>query len=85
MFSCRIKKYDSIWMRHLPFDLEEYCSRFERGQEFSLLVDNHSMLFTWMRDGSDGRPTPGIKAAASSKEDWNSIPRGSVIRISIPD
>lgn len=86
MFCCKIKKNDDvIWLKYLPLDIQEHCMQFKRGQKFSFLINNKRMHFTWMNDGSDGRPTLGIKATTESKENWNSIPRGTIIIICIPN
>jgi len=63
---------DAIWISHIEGSraLQERLRRLPAGEALDLEVDG--IVGTWerMRDGRDGRPTPGIKPISHMKQVW---------------
>lgn len=82
----RVKIADnSIWLKHIEEDrdLRNRLASLRPGQIVELEVDG--IIGTWerMRNGSDGRPTEGIKPIETMKRVWTELQRerGRVVDI----
>jgi hypothetical protein len=81
-------RHNAIWAKHIdngPHIVEAIC-RLEANAPLTLRLDKRAVVFRKMRDGTDGRPTLGLRADDSSKDFWNTIyatRRGDVIEIEL--
>ena len=82
----RVKISDnSIWLKHIEGDLGlvHRLERLKSGQTIDLEVDGVVGRWERMRDGRDGRPTPGIKPIDAMREVWTRLQadRGRVVEM----
>lgn len=60
-----------VWLRHIADDaLRARCERLPPGSRIVLDVDGTPIELEKMADGSDGRPTQGLKPVGPSVEAW---------------
>lgn len=65
----------AVWAKHIegaPHIVEKINS-LKENSALSLIIDGKPVLFRKMRNGSDGRPTAGIRPDDSFKEYWKEI------------
>jgi hypothetical protein len=80
----------TLWTRHL-IDAAAIKAKIEAlapNRPISLQIDGKPILFRKMRDGVDGRPTPGIRPDDSFKAFWNALyneKRGERVPIALDD
>ena len=75
-----------IWTKHIHDDgpLVERLGRLGEGETIELWVDG--VVGTWlkMKNGADGRPTPGLKPLGRTQAFWNALfksRRGEVVSL----
>ncbi|WP_324134823.1 hypothetical protein [Bosea sp. (in: a-proteobacteria)] len=79
----------TIWLKHI--DSEHIAGRIaglKQNAAIALRVDGRPVLFRKMRDGGDGRPTPGIRPDEAFKDYWNRLyreRRGEAVEIELDD
>lgn len=75
----------ALWPKHIHQNepLKEKLLGLEAGELIELEVDGYRGMWKKMDDGSDGRPTPGIKALGSAKTHWHGLQdrRGDLVSI----
>ena len=77
----------ALWAKHI-FDNEPLKSKIvalKAGDFIELEVNGYRGMWQKMDDGSDGRPTLGIKALGSARERWHDLQskRGTQVSIKI--
>jgi hypothetical protein len=78
---------DAIWAKHIEGDpalVEQICALPENAM-ILLLIEGTPVRFVKMRDGSDGRPTAGLRPAdAEARHFWRSLQarRGEQVQVS---
>lgn len=80
----------AIWFKHLRDDpaMVERLSSLEPNAPVALQVDGRPVIFRKMRDGVDGRATPGVRPDEMFKEFWNALyreRRGERVEIVLAD
>ena len=80
----------AIWLKHIEADMAiiDRVSRLSQNAPITLQVDGRPVLFRKMRDGSDGRPTQGVRPDESFKDYWNELyktRRGEKVEICLDD
>jgi hypothetical protein len=71
---------NALWARHIEGDprVAERILSLPQNAAITLLVDATPVRFRKMRDGADGRPTPGLRPAdAGAKRFWDAMGAGS--------
>ncbi|WP_375459971.1 hypothetical protein [uncultured Enterovirga sp.] len=54
---------DALWVKHIHDpDIRRHVAGLSSDQPVRLVIDGRRILFRKMRDGLDGRPTPGLRA-----------------------
>jgi hypothetical protein len=80
----------TIWVKHL-IDAPQIRERIEAlppDSPLALIVDGKPLLFRKMKNGSDGRPTAGIRPDESFKAYWNTLyneRRGERVSVALTD
>ena len=78
---------NAIWAKHIEGDPEmvRRILSLPQNAPITLIVDGKPALFVKMRDGADGRPTPGLRPDASFKAFWDALQerRGTVVDIAL--
>jgi hypothetical protein len=66
---------NSIWAKHVDngADIQRRILDLAENSPIALQIDGNVVLFRKMRNGSDGRPTAGIRPDESSKAFWNKL------------
>jgi hypothetical protein len=77
---------DAIWAKHI--DDPEIVRRIlalPPSAPITLLVDRNPIRFRKMRDGADGRPTPGLRPDDEFRECWKALQhrRGEVVSVEL--
>ena len=79
----------TIWLKHINDDrIVDRISGLKQNAPVALRVDGKPVLFRKMRDGGDGRPTPGIRPDEAFKDYWNRIyreRRGQTVEIELDE
>jgi hypothetical protein len=68
----------AVWLKHIDGDAK-IASKIEKlapNAPIALQIDGKPVLFRKMRDGADGRPTPGIRPDEAFKDYWNTLYQG---------
>ena len=79
---------DAIWTKHIQgADIVDRILSLEAHSSIVLEVDGRNLVFEKMSDGRDGRPTPGLRAHASSRLEWRKFQerRGEIVTVHLPD
>jgi hypothetical protein len=65
----------TIWVRHVEDgdDIARHILGLSENAPIALQIDGNLVLFRKMRNGSDGRPTSGIRPDESCKAYWNKL------------
>ena len=71
-----------IWARHCDPDLKAVIDKLVPGQKLHLMVNGSPTVWTRMNDGTDGRPTFGIRIV-DGRSAWQSIPLREICEIRI--
>jgi hypothetical protein len=78
---------DAVWASHIEGDPElvRRILALPANAPLSLVIDDTPVRFRKMRDGADGRPTPGLRPDESSKAFWAAMQerRGKVVTIGL--
>jgi len=76
---------NSIWLKHIEDDrpLRDRLASLSAGETVKLEVAGVVGVWERMKNGPDGRPTPGIKPIDSMKRAWTAMQkdRGKVVNI----
>jgi len=79
----------TIWFKHIPNKaIADRLMALEPNAPVRLQIEGKPALFRKMRDGVDGRPTPGIRPDDTFKDFWNAIfreRRGETIEVEFDD
>ncbi len=79
----------TIWLKHIDSDrIARRLSSLKSNAPVALRIDGKPVLFRKMRDGADGRPTPGIRPDETFKDFWNALyreRRGETVEIDLAD
>jgi len=61
-----------IWTKHIVGDvrLRDGLSALPQGEVVHLVIDGMPAVAEKMRDGADGRPTPGLRPIEAAKDWW---------------
>jgi hypothetical protein len=78
---------NALWAKHIEGD-EELVRRIlslPSNAPITLRVDRKPVRFRKMRDGADGRPTPGLRPEPAFKSFWDTMQerRGEVVEVSL--
>jgi hypothetical protein len=67
----------TIWTKHIENgeNLVRRLSSLEANAPIRLRIDGKPVLFRKMRNGADGRPTPGVRPDEAFKDFWNDLYR----------
>ncbi len=81
---------NAIWAKHIEGDdrIVDTVLALEQNAPVTLRVDGTPLRCVKMRDGSDGRPTPGLRPADSeAKQFWDSLQerRGERVRVELDE
>lgn len=79
---------NAVWARHIEGDSEivRRILALPENAPLTLLIENRPVRFRKMRDGADGRPTPGLRPDASFKPFWDAMQerRGEEVTVALP-
>jgi hypothetical protein len=80
----------AIWAKHIEGDslIIERLMRLPQNEPIVLQIDGKPVRFLKMRDGVDGRPTPGIRPDETFRDYWNDLyqkRRGETVLVSLDD
>lgn len=83
-------KDDVIWKKHIHGDpaLAEAVEQLRGGETIQLRVEGRAGLWRKMEDGSDGRPTSGLRPEGPMKEVWRELYRsrkGQIVAVERDD
>ncbi len=75
-----------IWTKHIHDDavLAERLTHLGEGETIALRIDGVVGMWLKMRNGADGRPTPGLKPLGRTQAFWNELfksRRGDVVSL----
>jgi hypothetical protein len=81
---------NALWAKHVEGDarLAARITELPQNAVIVLLIDGVPVRFAKMRDGRDGRPTPGLRPAdAEAKRFWDALQqrRGEPVRVTLPE
>ncbi len=78
-----------IWSKHIQGgDLSDRLLALRGGETVSLVVDGVKGSWCKMRDGKDGRPTPGIRPVGNAQKFWQELfqsRKGEAVTITLAD
>lgn len=76
---------NALWIRHICGDpaLRERLLGLPAGMSVVLEVDGFRGRWEKMKDGTDGRPTNGLKPVGPARAQWDALQeqRGTLVRI----
>jgi len=76
---------NALWAKHIEGDerLVQRILALPQNAPITLLIDGQPVAFRKMRDGADGRPTPGLRADPASRQHWAAMQerRGDVVGV----
>ena len=81
---------NALWAKHIEGDpqITERILALPENAPITLLIDAAPVRFRKMRDGADGRPTPGLRPAdADAKRFWDKMQtrRGDRVRVDLEE
>jgi hypothetical protein len=81
---------NALWAKHIEGDPQvvERILALPQNAPIVLLIDGTPVRFVKMRNGTDGRPTPGLRPADSdAKRFWDALQgrRGERVRVALPE
>ncbi|SEM27516.1 hypothetical protein SAMN05443999_11815 [Roseovarius azorensis] len=75
----------ALWAKHIHGNeqLKNKILGLSQGKIIELVVDGWRGTWVKMDDGTDGRPTPGLKAVGTARQKWHEMneQRGSIVSI----
>jgi hypothetical protein len=78
---------NAVWAKHIEGDPElvRRILALPANAPINLVVEDTPVRFRKMRDGADGRPTPGLRADETSRGFWDAIQerRGETVSIGL--
>ena len=79
-----------LWVKHIRHDdpLRIRLAELSEGTRVELDIDGFRGTWEKMRDGRDGRPTPGLKPQGTARAHWRGLyekKRGTEVTIVIGD
>jgi hypothetical protein len=78
---------NAVWAKHIQGDPElvRRILSLPASAPITLVIDETPVRFRKMRDGADGRPTPGLRPDASCKAFWDAMQerRGETVTIGL--
>jgi hypothetical protein len=78
----------ALWAKHIHGDeaLRKKIIGLNQGSVIELVVDGWRGSWVKMDDGTDGRPTPGLKAIGTARQRWHELnsQRGALVSIELP-
>jgi hypothetical protein len=78
---------NAVWAKHIEGDQElvRRILALPSNAPITLLVNRTPVRFRKMRDGADGRPTPGLRPDPDFKPFWDAMQqhRGEVVEVSL--
>lgn len=77
-----------IWAKHIhgADDVRERILSLKGGEALELLIDGWRGPWVRMKDGGDGRPTPGIRPIGRTREFWSELfaaRRGDLVTVEL--
>jgi len=72
-----------IWAKHCDPSLKAAITELLPGERINILINGSRTVWEKMKDGQDGRPTPGIKII-DGKSAWQMISLGETCNINLP-
>lgn len=76
---------NALWTKHIEDDPEivRRILALQADSPITLIIDGTPVHFRKMRDGADGRPTPGLRPATQSKAFWDDMQlrRGEIVPV----
>jgi hypothetical protein len=80
---------NAVWAKHIEADAEltKRILALPQNAPLVLHIDGKPIRFLKMRDGADGRPTPGLRPDPAFKAFWDALQsrRGEVVAVSLDD
>jgi hypothetical protein len=81
---------NALWAKHIDGDpqVAERILRLPQNAPITLLIDATPVRFRKMRDGADGRPTPGLRPAdVGAKRFWDAMQgrRGETVHVDLAE
>lgn len=80
---------NALWAKHIENDPEivRRILALPENTPITLLIDDKPVLFRKMRDGSDGRPTDGLRPDPAFKPFWDEMQerRGGKVEVRLKD
>ena len=80
-----------IWAKHIEGNpsIQQHVLALQQDASLTLLIEDFPLRCVKMRDGADGRPTPGLKPADSlAKATWSKFleeRRGEFVRVRLKE
>ena len=78
-------KDHALWIKHIHQNeaLKTILIDLPAGKLIELRVDGYRGMWKKMEDGSDGRPTAGIKGLGTARDHWHGLQekRGDLVKI----
>ncbi len=78
-----------LWAKHMEDDAEltRRILSLPADAPITLVVDGSALVFRKMRDGADGRATPGLRPEPAARQIWGRLEecRGVKVSIALPD
>ena len=80
---------NAIWVKHIEGDpkVVDRILALPQNAPITLLIDARPVRFRKMRDGADGRPTPGLRPDPACKPYWDAMQerRGDVVSVELEE
>jgi len=75
----------ALWIKHIRQNeaLKKVLTNLPAGNLVELRIDGYRGMWKKMADGSDGRPTAGIKGIGTARDHWHGLQkkRGDLVSI----